>query len=336
MSMNGYTNGELNGVNGTARASRARNPLRPGIYSPVMTFFDPDTEDVDIPTCRKHVVRLCEAGLQGIIVMGSNGEAVHLSIEEKVQITQETRAALDEAGFSHIPVIVGASENSIRGTVELCKTLHHAGGEYTLLVPPSYYRTAIDEEAIYEYFTKVADGSPLPIIIYNYPGAVAGIDIDSDLLIRLAKHPNIVGTKFTCGNTGKLTRVAVATNAITATSLGSGYMAFGGMADFTVQTAASGGSGIIAGGANVLPKTCVKVWDLWAEGKFDEAIALQKVLSTGDWVLTKTAIPGTKSAIQSYYGYGGFPRRPLKRLDESQVRRVKDGIKQVMDVEKSL
>lgn len=301
-----------------------------------MTFFNSETEDVDIPACRKHVVRLCEAGLVGIVVMGSNGEAVHLSTEEKILITKETRAALDEAGFSHIPVIVGASENSIRGTIDLCKTLYDAGAEYTLLVPPSYYRTAIDETAIFEYFTAVADSSPLPVIIYNYPGAVAGIDIDSDLLIRLAKHPNIVGTKFTCGNTGKLTRVALATNAVTTQGEGSGYMAFGGMADFTAQTAASGGSGIIAGGANVLPKTCVKVWNLWAEGKYDESVALQKILSKGDWVLTKTAIPGTKSGIESYYGYGGYPRRPLKRLSEEKVAFVKEGIREVMDVEKSL
>lgn len=336
MSVNGYTNGEHHETNGSSSTPKARNILRPGIYSPVMTFFNPDTEDVDILACRKHVVRLCKAGLVGIIVMGSNGEAVHLSKEEKIQITRETRAALDEAGFSHIPVIVGASENSIRGTIELCESLAKAGGEYTLLVPPSYYRYAMDEDALYEYFMSVADGSPLPIIIYNYPGAVAGIDMDSDLLLRLSKHPNIVGTKFTCGNTGKLTRVALGTNAVTAKSEGSGYMAFGGMADFTVQTAASGGSGIIAGGANVLPATCVKVWNLWAEGKYEEAISLQKVLSKGDWVLTKSAIPGTKSAIQSYYGYGGYPRRPLKRLTESQVRHIREGIREVMEMEKSL
>ncbi|KAF2817686.1 dihydrodipicolinate synthase [Mytilinidion resinicola] len=301
-----------------------------------MTFFDPETEDLDLPTIRKHAVRLAEAGLVGLVTMGSNGEAVHLSHAEKTAITKATREALDEAGYHNVPVIVGASEQSIRGTIELCKESAAAGGEYVLLVSPSYYRYAMDEAALYEYFTKVADGSPLPIILYNYPGAVAGIDLDSDFIIKLAKHPNIIGTKFTCGNTGKLTRVALATNALTAKSEGSGYMAFGGMADFTAQTAASGGSGIIAGGANVLPKTCVKVWNLWAEGKYDEALALQKVLSKGDWVLTKAAIPGTKSAIQSYYGYGGYPRRPLKRLSKEQAQAVAEGIKEVMEVEKSL
>jgi len=332
MRPNGYPNGVANGFS----TSRPRNPLRPGIYSPVMTFFKPDTEDLDLATIRKHVVRLAEAGLVGIVTMGSNGEAVHLSNEEKSLITREARSALDEAGYSHIPIMVGAPEASIRGTVSLCKESAEAGGEYVLLVPPSYYRYAMDEAALYEYFTGVADGSPLPIVLYNYPGAVAGIDMDSDLIIKLAKHPNIIGTMFTCGNTGKLTRVALATNAVTAKSEGSGYMAFGGMADFTVQTAVSGGSGIIAGGANVLPRTCVKVWNLWTEGKFEEAMALQKILSKGDWVLTKSAIPGTKSAIESYYGYGGYPRRPLKRLSKEKVAEVAEGIKEVMEIEKSL
>jgi len=333
MTSGGVTNGHANGTNGHVKE---RTPLRPGIYSPTMTFFNPDTEEVDIPTVKKHAVRLAEAGLVGLVTMGSNGEAVHLNRTEKTAITRATREALDEAGYQNVPVIAGASEHGIKLTIESCKEAAQAGAEYVLLVPPSYYRYAIDEEAIYEYFTKVADSSPLPVILYNYPGAVSGIDMDSDLIIKLGKHPNIVGTKFTCGNTGKLTRVALATNAVTTKSNGSGYMAFGGMADFTAQTAASGGSGIIAGGANVIPKTCVKVWNLWAEGKYDEAIELQKILSKGDWVLTKAAIPGTKSAIQSYFGYGGYPRRPLKRLSEERVKAVAGGIAEVMKVENSL
>lgn len=326
-------NGAANGTNGH---TTSRRPLLPGIYAPTMTFFDPETEEVDIPTVKKHAVRLAEAGLVGLVTMGSNGEAVHLSRDEKAAVTRATREALDSAGFKQVPVIVGTSEGSVRGTISLIQESEKAGGEYVLLLPPSYFRGLMDEESIYNYFIEVADASPLPIILYNYPGAVAGIDMDSDLIIRLAQHPNIVGTKFTCGNTGKLTRVALATNAVTPFSQGSGYMAIGGMCDFTAQTLISGGSGIIAGGANVMPKTCVKVWNLYTEGKKEEAFALQKVLSKGDWVLTKAAIAGTKSAIQSYFGYGGYPRRPLKRLDEVRTNSIKEGIEEVMKVEKSL
>jgi len=310
--------------------------MRAGIYAPTMTFFNPQSEDLDLPTIKKHAVRLAKAGLVGLVTMGSNGEAVHLTREEKTAVTKATREALDEAGYKDVPVIAGASEQSVRGTIELCREAHSAGAEYVLLVPPSYYRGAMTEDTIYDYYTSVADASPCPIILYNYPGAVAGIDMDSDFMIKLAQHKNIVGTKFTDGNTGKLTRVAAATNACSVKSTGSGWMAFGGIADFTIQTAASGGSGIIAGGANVLPKLCVKVWNLWTEGKYDEAMQLQKVLSKGDWVLTKAAIPGTKAAIEMEYGYGGFPRKPLQRLSEEGRKHVKQGIAEAMKVESSL
>jgi L-threo-3-deoxy-hexylosonate aldolase len=301
-----------------------------------MTFFHPDTEDLDIATIKKHAVRLAEAGLVGLVCMGSNGEAVHLTRQEKVSVTRATREALDSAGFKNVPVIVGASEQSIRGTLELINDVHSVGAEYVLLVPPSYYRAAMDEKTIGEYYTTVASASPCPVILYNYPGAVAGIDMDSDFMIHLAKHPKIIGAKFTCGQTGKLTRVALETNATSTKSQGSGWMAFGGIADFTLQTAASGGSGIIAGGANVFPKLCVKVWDLWTKAKYDEAMELQKILSKGDWVLTKAAVPGTKAAIEMEYGYGGFPRRPLQRLSEESRQKIKQGIAEAMKIEKSL
>ncbi|KAK0728383.1 hypothetical protein B0T26DRAFT_639768 [Lasiosphaeria miniovina] len=330
------TNGNSNGISSTNGTRTARRSLPCGIYAPTMTFFRPETEDLDIPTIKRHAVRLVKDGLAGLVTMGSNGEAIHCTREEKLAVTQATREALDAAGFTETPVVVGATEGSVRGTVELCRLALKAGGDYVLLLPPSYFRALMDEQAVYDYFTGVADESPLPLILYNYPGAVAGIDMDSDLLIRLAAHPNIAGTKFTCGNTGKLTRVALATDAKTPSAEGSGYMAFGGVCDFTVQTLASGGSGIIAGGANVMPKLCVRVWDLYAAGKRDEAIALQKILSKGDWVLTKSAIAGTKQAIQSYFGYGGYPRRPLKPLDKARVAAIEDGIREVMELERSL
>ncbi|KAJ6033670.1 uncharacterized protein N7446_008036 [Penicillium canescens] len=326
--------------------------LRPGVYAPTMTFFDAQTEDLDIASIRRHAVRLAKAGLVGLVTMGSNGEAVHLTREERMTVTRETRSALDEAGFKNVPVIAGASENSIRGTIDLCKEVAASGGEYALIVPPSYYRYAVgNDETLYEYFTAVADGSPIPLILYNYPGAVAGIDMDSDLIIRISQHPNIVGTKFTCANTGKLTRVASALGAITPSSplapaqrtatvskpdAKHPYVAFGGIADFSLQTLVSGGSAILAGGANVLPRLCVRIFTLWSEGRLTEAIEAQQQLSAADWVLTKAAIPGTKGAIQSYYGYGGFPRRPLARLSEEQTKTIANKIKPAMDVELSL
>ena len=102
-----------------------------------MTFFDKETEDVDVATIKKHAVRLAEAGLVGLVTMGSNGEAVHMTKEEKALVTRATREALNEAGFHDIPVIQGCSENSVRLAVDLCKTAAGAGADYALMLPPS-------------------------------------------------------------------------------------------------------------------------------------------------------------------------------------------------------
>ena len=332
-----------------------RTPLRPGVYCPTVTFFHPDTEELDTPTIRKHAVRLARAGVVGIVAMGSNGEAVHLTRAERQTVIRETRAALDDAGFRNVPVIAGASDQSVRGSVELAREAAAAGAEYVLVLPPSYYRYAVgSEDALYDFFTGVAEGSPLPVIIYNYPGVVAGIDMDSDLIIRISQHPNIVGTKFTCANTGKLTRVARALRAITPPSpfplndqqqpsphhpakaaANHPYVAFGGIADFTLQCLISGGSATIVGTANVAPRTCVQVFNLWSAGKLAEAYQLQKILADGDGALSKVLIPGTKQVLQAFFGYGGYPRPPLRRLDDAAVQELRDKL-QVMAVENSL
>lgn len=295
--------------------------LPQGIYCPTQVFFDPETEELDLPTIAKHVVRLAKAGMAGIVTNGSNGEAVHLIPQERNLVTSTTRKALDEAGFKQIPIIVGASDQSVRGTVKLCEEAKFSGGDAVLLLTPSFFKWAMTGSAITNYFTKVADLSPLPIIIYNYPGAVSGIDLDSETLIALAKHPNIIGTKFTCGNVGKLARVASATSSSSPVfNLNrTNYVAFAGIADFIIPALSVGGSGAIVGAANVFPRACVRVYHLYIEGKYQEAMEAQTALAMADWELTKRAIPGFKAILQHYYGYGGLPRQPMAALNPEEV-----------------
>lgn len=174
-------------------------PLRHGIYAPTMTFFSPETEDLDLPTIRRHAVRLAKAGLVGLVTMGSNGEAVHMTPAERSAVTKATREALDEAGFRDVVVLAGCSDNSIRGTVNLCREAKEAGAEAALILPPSYYRAQINEAMMMEYYTTVAEQSPIPIVLYNYPGAVSGVDMDSDFMIKLveATKGKVCGAKFT-------------------------------------------------------------------------------------------------------------------------------------------
>jgi 4-hydroxy-2-oxoglutarate aldolase len=313
-----------------------RRPLKAGISVPAVAFFHPDTEDVDVETVAKHAVRLAHAGVSSITTQGSNGEAVHLSRSERNLITSTTRKALDEAGFHHVPIIVGCGSQSTRETIELCCEALTAGGDYALVLPPSYYKASYNQQSFIDYFEDVASASPIPILIYNYPGAVSGVDLDSDTIIYLAKHPNIVGCKLTCGNTGKLNRVAAATKATTPFNPGSGFMCMGGSADFTLPTMIAGGSGIITGLGNVAPKACVKVFELWAAGKLEEAQKVQAVVARGDWAAITGGIVGTKSGLDTYFGYGGLARRPLPKPSKQDVVKYTENFKEIVELENSL
>jgi len=313
-----------------------RRPLRPGIYVPTLAFFHDDTEDLDLATIASHAVRMAKAGVAGLTTQGSNGEAVHLSHRERKMVTKVTRDALDRAGYSGLPVIVGCGAQSTRETIELCDDAFSSGGDYALVLPPAYYKGLYKPQSTIDFFNDVASASPIPILIYNFPGAVSGIDLDSDTIIQLAKHPNIVGCKLTCGNTGKLNRIAAATTASTLSDRGSGFMCMGGSADFTVQTLIGGGSGVICGLANVTPKACVKLVDLYKAGRFHEAQTLQVAVARGDWAAIKGGVVGTKSALMAYFGYGGYGRKPLPRPTKQEALNFSHGFQELVGIEKML
>lgn len=332
-------NSSLDGTSLDTDLHMAR-PLVPGIYVPTMCFFTPDTEDVDTATIARHAVRLARAGVTGLATQGSNGEAVHLTHSERQLVTKTTRVALNDNGFSYMPLIVGCGSQSTRETIQYCQEAYEAGGDYALVLPPSYYASlfAPSSETILEYFTTVATNSPIPIIIYNFPGAVGGMDLSSDLIIQLAAHPNIVGVKLTCGNTGKLNRVAAATRKLSKSydPASPDFLVLGGSADFLVQSLAGGGHGILAGLANIAPKACIRTMDLYQQGNMGEAQVMQETLSSGDWTAIQGGVIGVKAGMEGWMGYGGFARSPLPRPSSEQAKTWKEGFRDLFALEKSL
>jgi len=315
-------------------------PLVPGVYVPTMCFFEEGTEDVDTDTIARHAVRLARAGVTGLATQGSNGEAVHLTHSERQLVTATTRKALNDSGFSHMPIVVGCGAQSTREAIQLCREGWEAGGDYALVLPPSYYASlfAPASQTIVEYFTAVADASPIPIIIYNFPGAVNGMDLSSDMIIQLSKHDNIVGVKLTCGNTGKLNRVAAATRKMTKNfdPKNPEFLVLAGSADFTVQSLVAGGHGILAGLANISPKACIRVIELYNQGKLEEAQEMQEIVAQGDWTAIQGGVVGVKAGLQAWMGYGGYARSPLPKPNAEQTKKWKEGFRDLMVLEKSL
>ncbi|KAF3762652.1 Dihydrodipicolinate synthase-like protein [Cryphonectria parasitica EP155] len=306
--------------------------LKPGVYVPTPTFFHDDADEtIDLAATARHAVRLAQAGVTGLAVQGSSGEAVHLLDKERASITHVTRTALDEAGFTSMPIIVGTGAQSTRQTIAFCQQAALARGDAVLVLPPAYYSRSHDHQTFVRFFKDVAAASPLPVLVYNYPGATGGLDLSSDELVALGgpKHPNIVGAKFTCGNTGKLGRVA-------ATLGDENFLCFAGSGDFLVPALSVGAAGVIGGIANVAPKTVVKVYEAFRDGRLKEAQEIQKILGRGDWNAIQWGIPGIKACLQEYEGYGGWGRKPLVRLEGEAKKLALAGFKELMDFEKSL
>jgi 4-hydroxy-2-oxoglutarate aldolase len=320
---NGRANGSSEEFSQSAGAK-----LIPGFYVPTVAFFKPETEAVDLTTTRKHAIRLVEAKVTGLTTHGSNGEAVHLSHDERMQINRATREAMDSVGRSDMPLIVGCGAQSTRETIQLCKEASESGGQFTLVLPPSYYNGLLTKELIIQHFRDVADASPIPIIIYNYPGACSGLDLNSETIIALSQHKNIVGVKLTCGNTGKLARIAAGSSAP--------FLTLGGSADFTLQTMVVGGHGIIGGLANVAPKACLEVLQLQNAGKVAEARRMQHIVARGDWVAIKGGFVAVKAGLQAYYGYGGIPRKPCALPEKKDLEKIVSGLAELMQLENSL
>lgn len=293
-------------------------PLPSGVYTPVVTLYKAGdvNQSVDHEAMFTQCQALIKAGMHGLVYLGTNGELALLTRDERKAILENVSRAASETGGSDYPIVAGISAQSTYETILNAKDAASAGANFALLLPPSYWAKALPSPALLAYFREVADQSPIPIVIYNFPNVTSGIDLDSDQLAALATHPNISAVKLTCGNVGKLTRL---------TSLFSHeqFGVFGGSSDYLLPTLQAGGSGCVTGMGNVFPWSTSAVYDLWKVGKVDEANKLQDVVAHAEWACKK-GIACTKYGAWHFLGRkigvdqesSWEMRRPYQPLDE--------------------
>ncbi|KAI0303643.1 aldolase [Multifurca ochricompacta] len=280
-------------------------PPPPGIYVPAVLFFD-ENEELDEEAIEKHVLRLAQGSVTGILVQGSNGEAQHLSHDERKRAIRLTRDTLDSHGFKHVLVIAGTGTQSARETKQLNIDAKEAGASYALVLTPSTWRPAMTKEVILRFHREVADVSPIPTLVYNFPTVTAGLDLDSDTLAELGEHPNIVGTKLSCGHLGKLTRLVTSLPA-------NSFATFIGRSDSFLPALAVSGAGGIMALVNVVPRAHRALLDAWHNGLTEDARKIQGMLAHGDAIASKYGgISFIKALIAHEFGYGGpTVRSPL-------------------------
>ncbi len=291
--------------------------LRDGIYPPLPTFFD-ELDELDLVTLRKHIQRLAETGITGYVVMGTNGEAVHLTKEERAQVIE---AARDAAG-EDVPILAGCGEQSTRATIANCQQAARSGADIALVLPPFYFKGRMDSRALIAHYRAIADNSPLPVVIYNMPASTGGLDLDAATICTLAEHHNIIGVKDSAGNMVKLAQIYAETP--------SRFRVFAGSAGYLLPALAVGAVGAVAALANVFPREVCRLQELFIDGKIEEARLLQARLVPANTAVTATySVPGLKAALELTAGYGGRPRSPLLPLTEQERKQLAEILRRV-------
>jgi 4-hydroxy-2-oxoglutarate aldolase len=273
--------------------------MRPeGIFAPVATTFDDDGE-LDLDKFRRNLEWYCTTPLDGVVILGSNGEYASLDTDEKLRLID---AGTDAVG-GRKRVLAGTGVESTRGTIRLTRAAAELGVDYALVVTPYYYRPRYDRAAFVSHFQRVAEASPIPVLIYIMT-AYTGVDLPASVVAELSRHPNIVGVKDSAGNAVKFAEMVAGSE--------DGFAVLAGSANFLYPALCLGAAGGILALADIAPSECVEVRDLFASGDHDRARAAQfNLLAPNAAVTSRFGIAGLKAAMEMIGLESGLPRLPL-------------------------
>ena len=280
-----------------------------GIMPPIATPFIND--EIALDRLTENFSKWNRTGLSGFVVMGSNGESVFLTRDEKLKLI--------EAVKKNIPgdklLIAGTGSDSIKDTVSLSNDAADNGADFALVLTPSFYKSEMKPAAYIKYFTEVADRAKIPVIIYNVP-KFTGVDIDAETVAVLSGHKNIAGIKNSSENIRQTTEMIDQTPDDFATIVGTASVLYSGFS--------AGAVGGILALANIAPDECVQIHRFVEEGKHSEALELQKkMLPLNKAITARYGVAGLKAAMDMLGYFGGEPRSPLSKLTDADKEQLK-------------
>ncbi|XP_036994844.1 4-hydroxy-2-oxoglutarate aldolase, mitochondrial isoform X1 [Artibeus jamaicensis] len=282
-----------------------------GIYPPVTTPFTA-TAEVDYGKLEENLRKLGTFPFRGFVVQGSNGEFPFLSSSERLEVVSCVRQAMPKDKL----LLAGSGCESTQATVEMTVSMAQVGADAAMVVTPCYYRGRMNSAALIHHYTKVADLSPIPVVLYTVP-ANTGLDLPVDTVVTLSQHPNIIGIKDSGGD---VTRIGLMIHKTRKQD----FQVLAGSAGFLLASYAMGGVGGICALANVLGAQVCQLERLCLTGQWEDAQELQhRLLEPNTAVTRRFGIPGLKKTMDWFGYYGGPCRAPLQELspDEEEVLR---------------
>ncbi len=286
-----------------------------GVFPALLTPFDAN-DQLDLAMYEKNLDAQVEAGIHGIIIGGSLGEASSLTLAEKEQLV---RFSVKKLG-SKLPVIMNIAEGSTRDAVHQAVLAKEWGADGIMLLPPMRYKA--DDREVVEFFKAVAANTDLPIMIYNNPVDYK-IDVTLDMFAELASIPHINAIKESTRDVTNITRLK--------NRFGDRFAVLCGVDPLTVEELALGADGLVAGLVDAFPKETVVMYNLVKSGKMEEAIKIYR------WFMPLLELDIHPKLVQyiklaaAQTGIGSehvrAPRLPLVGEERERILKViKDGI----------
>ncbi|MGO2083805.1 4-hydroxy-tetrahydrodipicolinate synthase [Vagococcus sp.] len=283
-----------------------------GIICPILTPMNAD-ESINVEELRIQVDRMIDNGIHGIFPFGTNGEGYILSAKEK-QLVLET--VVDQCN-GRVPIYAGTGAISTKETIEQSKMAQELGVDVLSIITPSF--AAASQEELYVHYKTVAEAVETPIVLYNIP-ARTGNALSPGTIGRLAEIENIIGAKDSSGNFSNILGYIGAGQKKT----DGNFYTLSGNDQLIIWTLLAGGTGGIAGCANVYPHTMASIYDLFMEGKVEEAKKVnESIQSFRDCF--KYGNPNTivKTATR-LLGYNvGSCRAPFNQVPEEGIEAIK-------------
>lgn len=279
-----------------------------GVWPAAVTPFAEDGS-VDLGGVAKLIAMFRAQGYAGIVLAGTTGEGASLSAIEKRDLVREAVRMAES-----FPVVLGVASNSLHEAQWLVGQAGKAGAAGVLLSPPTFYRSAGEDEIV-EWMLQVVEVAGCPVLAYHFP-QVMGVGISPAMLERLVAHPNVAGLKDSSGEIGNLE--------VFRRIVPEEKLLFVGEELVLMEALEAGWSGSISGGSNVLGGWLVEVFRQWAEGDMDGARAKFAVVEPVLREMKSVVFPGAMKGVLADWGVleSGDVRLPLANGEIEPLRSV--------------
>lgn len=288
-----------------------------GVMAPVCTSFSREGE-IDHAALRTNIAKYSGAGLSGFVIAGSTGEAPLLGPDERIALFETAR---DAAGGKLL--IAGAGVESLRETLRLIQAAAALHYHAALVLTPHYFRAQMARpETQTAFFRAVADSSPIPVLIYNFP-QMTGVDLPPDVVAELAAHPNIAGIKESSADLAKVQSLRAA--------LPETFPLLVGASAKFHDCLCLGAAGGILAISNVVPRSARIIYDRYVAGDISGSCAAQRAIAGAAGVALRYGIQGLKYAMDLKGYRGGLARPPLLPLDAQEKAEIENLFRHVGD-----